>query len=321
MTTSNFVILLLRRLCGRLMPAGCSRGHSSFLCFVVSLLSGMLLFGCAPSRPNMVLSPKEMEDILYDMHIAQMLYDDPDVKQSDADIIMLRSEVLKKHEVTQEEWDSSFNYYCRNTYELHGIYKHIDERLEHAVMMLGGKVEGMQGDDADTCNVWGMESAIVLMQQPPFNQLSFEVIPDSTFEDGDRITLQFDAQMIYQDGYKDLTAYLAVYYDNDSVATGVRHVNSDQHCVIMINNEKDRLHVKSIRGFLYLLQNLAQETTSSVMPPLRFAAISSIKLLHQHTAPPAETPKREAETSVIGADSLRSDSVKNDSVRSITTKQ
>ena len=69
---------------------------------------------------------------------------------------------------------------------------------------LGGKVEGMQGDDADTCNVWGMESAVVLMQQPPFNRLSFEVTPDSTFEDGDKITLQFDAQMIYQDPYQSL---------------------------------------------------------------------------------------------------------------------
>ena len=77
------------------------------------------------------------------MHLAQTMYDDGDVKNSDADIIMLRNEVLKKHGVSVEEWDSSFNYYCRNTYELYGIYKRIDERLEHNVMMLGGKVEGM----------------------------------------------------------------------------------------------------------------------------------------------------------------------------------
>lgn len=53
----------------------------------------------------MVMSPEEMADVLYDMHLAQTLYDDPDVKQSDADIIMLRNEVLKKHDISVEEWD------------------------------------------------------------------------------------------------------------------------------------------------------------------------------------------------------------------------
>lgn len=314
MITLRDIFSSVREGCERLLSARLSRGHSLFRCFALILPLGLLLFGCAPSRPGMVMSPEEMADVLYDMHLAQMLYDDPDVKKSDADIIMLRNEVLKKHDVSVEEWDSSFNYYCRNTYELYGIYKRIDERLEHNVMLLGGKVEGMQGDDADTCNVWGMESAVVLMHQAPFNKLTFEVIPDSTFEDGDKITLQFDAQMIYQDGYRDLTACLAVYYDNDSVATGVRHVNSDQHCVITINNEKDRLHVKSIKGFLMLLQNLAQEATPSAVPPLRFAAISSIKLLHQHTKSATEKAKEERSMDELKNDSTKTDSVKTDSV-------
>lgn len=320
MITIRDILISVRERCGRFKSTKFSCGHNLFSCFILSLPLGLLLFGCAPSRPGMVMSPEEMADVLYDMHLAQTLYDDPDVKQSDADIIMLRNEVLKKHDISVEEWDSSFNYYCRNTYELHGIYKRIEERLDHNVMMLGGKVEGMQGDDADTCNVWGMESAVVLMQQAPFNKLTFEVTPDSTFEDGDKITLQFDAQMIFQDGYKDLTACLAVYYDNDSVATGVRHVNSDQHCVIAINNEQDRLHVKSIKGYLLLLQNLAQETTQSAMPPLRFVAISSIKLLHQHTKNASQTVKVDTGAETLKADSAKTDSIKRDSVNEAIPK-
>ena len=320
MIIAGDIITSIRERCGRFASARFSCCRSLFLTFAICFPLGLLLFGCAPSRPGMVMSPDEMADVLYDMHLAQTLYDDPDVKKSDADIIMLRNEVLKKHGVSVEEWDSSFNYYCRNTYELHGIYKRIDERLEHNVMMLGGKVEGMQGDDADTCNVWGMESAMVLMQQAPFNKLTFEVTPDSTFEDGDKITLQFDAQMIFQDGYRDLTACLAVYYDNDSVATGIRRVNSDQHCVITINNEQDRLHVKSIKGYLLLLQNLAQESTQSAMPPLRFAAISSIKLLHQHTKNTSGATNTTKSMDELKADSLKTDSVKTDSVREAIPK-
>ena len=320
MITVRDILSSVREHCGQLVSTRLSGGRNMFLSFILLFPLGLLLFGCAPSRPNMVLSPEDMTDVLYDMHLAQTLYDDGDVKNSDADIIMLRNEVLKKHGVSVEEWDSSFNYYCRNTNELYGIYKRIDERLEHNVMMLGGKVEGMQGDDADTCNVWGMESAFVLMQQPPFNKLTFEVTPDSTFVDGDKITLQFDAQMMYQDGYRDLTACLAVYYDNDSVASGVRHVNSDQHCVITINNEQDRLHVKSIKGFLLLQQNLAQETTQTAMPPLRFAAISSIKLLHQHTKNASESQKTDNGLNELKADSVKKDSVKTDSVHDAIPK-
>lgn len=287
------------------------------------LLIVALVAGCAPSHPSGVLSHSEMADVLYDMHLAQSLYDEPDIRQSDADIIMLRNEVLKKHDITQQEWDSSFNYYCRNTYELHSIYKDVTERIERNVIVLGGKVEGVQGDDADTCNVWNLEPAFVLMKQPPFNQMSFSIEPDSTFVDGDRITLQFDAQMLFQDGYRDLTAYLAVYYDNDSIAIGVRHVNGDQHCVLTINNDVDRLHVKAIKGYLYLIQNLAQEETSSQASTLRFAAISSVKLLHQHTDAPAGSSSSAVTVAPqmedAKKDSLRRDSMKLDSMK-IKTK-
>lgn len=260
---------------------------------------------CAPSLPSGVLSEDDMEDVLYDMHVAQAVYENAPQEQN---VITLRASVLKKYDISQEEWDSSFNYYCRNADKLHGIYKRLNERIQQDVVALGGKVDGMMDDGADTTNVWKNESAFILMQQSPFNLLTYAVEPDSTFEDGDRLTLQFDVQYIFQDGYRDVTAVMNVYYDNDSISTNVTHVNVDGHGVITVNNEVQRLHVKEIKGYFILGRNLNADSSDPYSTTLRLAAVRNVKLLHTHTTPPAKREETEKPDS-LSVDSLRKDSL------------
>lgn len=260
---------------------------------------------CAPSLPSGVLSEDDMEDVLYDMHVAQAVYENAPQEQN---VITLRTSVLKKYDISQEEWDSSFNYYCRNADKLHGIYKRLNERIQQDVVALGGKVDGMMDDGADTTNVWKNESAFILMQQSPFNLLTYAVEPDSTFEDGDRMTLQFDVQYIFQDGYRDVTAVMNVYYDNDSISTNVTHVNVDGHGVITVNNEVQRLHVKEIKGYFILGRNLNSDSSGPYSTTLRLAAVRNVKLLHTHTTPPAKREETEKPDS-LSVDSLRKDSL------------
>ena len=260
---------------------------------------------CAPSLPSGVLSEDDMEDVLYDMHVAQAVYENAPQEQN---VITLRASVLKKYDISQEEWDSSFNYYCRNADKLHGIYKRLNERIQQDVVALGGKVDGMMDDGADTTNVWKNESAFILMQQAPFNLLTYAVEPDSTFEDGDRLTLQFDVQYIFQDGYRDVTAVMNVYYDNDSISTNVTHVNVDGHGVITVNNEVQRLHVKEIKGYFILGRNLNSDSSDPYSTTLRLAAVRNVKLLHTHTTPPAKREETEKPDS-LSVDSLRKDSL------------
>lgn len=275
---------------------------------IVILLMIAIMTACAPSRPKDILSQGEMEDILYDMHIAQALYEDGDVRENDEDIIMLRAEVLKKHEVTQAEWDSSYFYYCKNANELHEIYTSLSDRLQQDILAVGGQLENSGIDGADSTNIWNMESSIVLMQQAPYNQFSFNITPDSTFAVGDRVVLQCDVQMIFQDGYKDLAVCLEIYYDNDSINTNVIHINGDNRCVITVNNDVDRLKVKQIKGFMIMVQTLNQESTNSNATTLRLAAIRNIKLLHTHTDPPAKSKPEDEQNKE------KSDSVKNDTL-------
>lgn len=271
-----------------------------------------LFASCTPSLPDGILSHDDMEDVLYDMHMAQTLYDNNEGRSSDGDILALRASVLKKHGIDEAMWDSSYNYYCRNVHEMREIYESLMPRLERNIIALGGQVDGVQSDEADTANVWKSESAFILMQQAPYNVRTFTILPDSTFEDGDRITLQYDAQMLFQDGYRDVTALLAVTYSNDSTTTTVVHTNSDGHGIASINNDVNRLHIRSIRGYFLLAQNLTVQSTNPNGTTMRLAALRNVKLLHLRTLPPAPAKTEPQEETPV--DSLRTDSLIRDSV-------
>ncbi len=269
-----------------------------------------ILMACSPSRPSGILSEGKMTDVLYDMHKVQAMYDANEGGiDGDDKLIAARASVLKKYNLTQAEWDSSYNYYTRNADQLYDIYVQLNERLDNDVVALGGKVAGVQGEEADTANVWPAEPSFLLMQQPPFNLYTFEVSPDSTFQDGDRITLQFDTQFMFQAGTRDLAAYIAVYYDNDSVATLQTRNRSDGHGVLTMNNDVDRLHIKKIKGYFMLMKSLSKNSANDNNATVRFVSVRNVKLLHLHTTPPAPPVDKPEEKDTLTVDSLATDSV------------
>ena len=260
------------------------------------------IVACDNGLPEGVLSKGDMEEVLYDMHRAQALYDSHKYHNTQEDLIALRASVLKKYGITQADWGASMQYYSENADLLHDIYLAVADRAQQDVIALGGKVDGVQSAEADTANVWRLGSDMILMQQPRYNNMSFAITPDSTFQDGDRIVWQFDTQFLFQDGLRDLTACLNIYYDRsaegktDSISTHFTHVCNDGHGIITVNNDVDRLHIKNITGLLILTHPLTAETTEQKSSTLRLVAIRNIKLLHLPTVPPAsqqnnETPK------------------------------
>lgn len=85
-----------------------NRKISFYLTFLVIL--GISFSYC--SRPKEVLSRKSMENLLYDIYIAEAMiendyqnFDTPQKKEA------LINQVFKKHKVTQAQWDSSLAWY------------------------------------------------------------------------------------------------------------------------------------------------------------------------------------------------------------------
>ena len=99
-----------------------------FFSMLICLLLGVV--SCKPSLPDDVLSKRKMADILYDYHVALSMArtaDGGDTGQS----LAYREAVLRKHDVTSAEFDSSMVYYMRHTELLEDVYKDLDDRLNN----------------------------------------------------------------------------------------------------------------------------------------------------------------------------------------------
>ena len=78
--------------------------------YLVLVFVGLQLFlACKPTDPPQYIQPDEMEDILYDYHVAQGMA--MGVENNPYNSHLYYEAVLKKHHVTSEQFDSSLHYY------------------------------------------------------------------------------------------------------------------------------------------------------------------------------------------------------------------
>ncbi len=235
------------------------------------------LIACRPGIPVDVLSEGDMVDILYDIHIAQAMAETHDGLKDERDVVALRSAVLKKYDVTPGEYERSYLFYCSNAEYLQEIYNDLSDRIKDNVIAAGGKIQGIETEEADTANVWNQEPFIILMDNTPYNKMSFSVLPDSTFRSDDRINLQYDAQTIVQDGSCDVMACMNVFY-GDSIVTQTTHVTSSGSGVVTVNSQSNQKKISKINGFFILLPNTS--TSQVDASPFRLVVLRKIKLLH-----------------------------------------
>lgn len=121
-----------------------NRKSTIYLTFFVIL--GISLLYC--SRPKEVLSRKSMENLLYDIYIAEAMidndyhsFDTPQKKEA------LISQVFKKHNITQAQWDSSLAWYSDRTDVYLRINDSVKARLkreQNALQLLISKQSSQQ---------------------------------------------------------------------------------------------------------------------------------------------------------------------------------
>lgn len=266
------------------------------LIFIVGMTS------CSSDSSD-VLSMGEMEDILYDIYLSQNIEDGVSYDRKKYSEITNREAIYRKYDITQAEWDSSYNYYCRHADKLHTIYKNLSERIRTDVLELGGDVSLDETTlSGDTINIWNSERNFILMQETPYNLNEFAVKADSMFKPGDVLTLQFDNQFIFQEGSRNLVAVLVVTLATDSVVTNTCHVNSDGKYTLSFN-DYNRLGIKSVQGYFVLLRNNNEQVSTT----FHLASLENIRLILAHSREVLE--QAPAPKTVEVKDSLETDSV------------
>ena len=270
----------------------------------------VLLSACTPKVPGEYIQPDDMEDILYDYFVSQGIAKEEDMENTSRVMDYRRKlyfeAVLKKYNLTQEEFDSSLVYYYTRSDRFVKIWKNVQERLGEAAMEYGasaGEVETYTTSTltGDTANIWNGVISQLLIPYAPHNRLQYHLQADTAFRKGDSFMLAWNSNFLYESGSKDAVAYMAVKYKNDIIVSTVTHFSVDGRTQIRIDGCDEP--VKEISGFIYLGKGYDPTST------MRMLIVTDIQLIRFHkqkNVPQEPEPqKSEADSLSQVPDSLR----------------
>ena len=235
---------------------------------LIAAILGLGLFtACKPSVPSQYIQPDEMEDLLYDYYVGQGMGNVKIDNDVDYQRRMIYEAVLKKHHVTQAEFDSSLVYYYTRADRFAKIYENVQKRLSDEALALGtssSEVERFTSKSlsGDTTEIWEGRRHTMLLPKPPYHIYQFSQKADSAFRQGDSFLMTLNSTFLIQSGSRNATAYLAVIYENDSVVSQYTNISSSGSATLRIPN--CNLKAKEIRGFFYMAQRQATDNQNDV---------------------------------------------------------
>lgn len=222
---------------------------------VLFLVCTVLFFwACKPGVPSGLIQPSELEEILYEYHLAQAMAEMNRGDSMDYRRYGYVRAVLDKYGVTEAEFDSTMVWYSSHATYLSEIYKRLKERFKNEVTVMGEAMGSKDlyldlGMSGDTANIWSDRTFRILKPRFPENRMQFVMHADSSFRKDDEVMWRFDVFQINKGKSSEIHAGLYVTYDNDSTAGLTKRVYSSS--TMQINLERDTAHViKSIGGFV-----------------------------------------------------------------------
>lgn len=249
----------------------------SLLCLLAALF---LTASCKPGVPDDYIQPGKMEDILYDYHVAMAMADQGDPAQRNERIVAYKAAVLRKYDVSEQQFDKSMQYYVRHTERLHDIYNKLADRLNDEAKDLGASGTSMTKEysqNGDTTNVWRGAQSLVLSPEPGVNSYSFTIKVDTAFHKGDNLSLEFNSNYIIQEGSRNAVAVLTVKLKNDSIVSQVTRITSDSRMQTFFG-DYGNIGIKEISGyFLFLPMNELEPSTT-----VKMLFLTNIRLLRIH---------------------------------------
>ena len=222
---------------------------------VFGAVAAVLLFpACKPGVPSDLIQPAELEDLLYDYHIAQAMAETRQDSMNFKRYSYVQA-VFEKYGVSEAEFDSTMVWYASHATYLNDIYKKLQERYSTHVSALGastGENDIFAHLDAqgDTANIWQERAFRILKPRFMEDRLLFTMTADTTFHKGDALLWRFDSRYISHGRQNEAYAGFYVTYDNDSTAGVTQRIYSNN--LMQLRLEGDTAHaIREIGGFVY----------------------------------------------------------------------
>lgn len=260
----------------------------------------LLVVSCRVERPKDVISPEQMEDILYDYHLAQIM-----ASELNGDEIYKRSlymeHVYQKHHITRAQLDSSLVWYARYPENLSRIYDRLEARADREMEGIKARqamseLRGPQPVEGDSADLWYGSRLLVLTSAPFDNRQSFTIPADSNFHLCDSIEWSFDVMFVPTDSSsRQMVASLMLRYVNDSLLARDVPVRADSSLRIALHNS-DSVRLKEVKASVFYD---SPDTLGHLL-------VSHNRLIRYHIAAPIDS---------LAADSLNTDSLTTDSLK------
>lgn len=250
--------------------------HRIFIALIVVLC---LFSGCRVNRPDDVLSPKRMENYLYDYHLAQAIVKNLELDERYKSDLYFNW-VYDQNDVTKEQVENSLVWYNRYPNEFSKVYDRLSEKIENerniSVSMLE-KVEKksfsiLSGDSVD---LWYLRRTNMLIASEYMNKITFIIVPDTSFYYGDDITWSLKSTFFGQDRDSVLSsAYLSmsIYYQ-DSISTIDSIIDKSGINSFYLSLD-DSITPNSIRGSITYMD--------SINNPGRSLLLTDINIIRRH---------------------------------------
>ena len=193
-----------------------------FLITVICLICLAWLCSCH-GKPWGVITPKEMEDLTYDLTLLDASIQTYNV----GDTVLIQrfySEVFEKHSVSKEKYQESLQWYAENAKELEQIYERVSQRMDS----LRSEVEDYRfhpelkaeaNASLDTVELIEFDSLYIFDKTPEYDSLKFNVKKGTIYSISDRYIFTADISVEATDTahslLKNSTIELYIAYNNN----------------------------------------------------------------------------------------------------------
>ena len=252
------------------------------MCKIISLLIlTVLLVGCSKA-PDHVISEGDMTDLMVDMYKAEAIIDHNEgLYHTDSIKLAFRQSILMRHNLTQEQLDTSLIWYAHNLDVYNEVQKDIIERLEDEYKELAkgdftSVAVAVDGDMkpsvpryravGDTADIWGRSRTWMLLPGFVDNLITFDMKPDKENMVGDKYELAFKLCNMRNT----LKVYMGVDYKDGATAFVYRTITGDgwNRCVLQSDS------LREVRRIYAYMTYMSQ--------PKQIICVDSVELLRTH---------------------------------------
>lgn len=157
--------------------------------YTAIVLVGILAASCN-KIPSYVLQPDDMASLMADIHVGESVMDlNRSQYPDDSTKMMMKQSVLVRHGVSQQDLDTSMEWYSHHLSYYMDVYDKTIEILERRIAETGNRIAAENISVAgDSVDVWSSAMMLAVNRLSPSQYITFSLQSDENWELGDSYT-------------------------------------------------------------------------------------------------------------------------------------